>query len=123
MSEKTKTVKVTKAPTPTSKEAKKEEKAKKEATASNDIFTYRGELAENAKKLAPQAQGIVNIVEAAGKKGLTRAALVEQMSGVVTTRQPLGRILSYYQKALIENGYFTLTEAAKPEENEEENED
>jgi hypothetical protein len=49
-------------------------------------------------KLAPQLQVIVNTLEAAGKEGMTREELVKALDGVITTRQPVGRIVSYYQK-------------------------
>jgi hypothetical protein len=54
----------------------------------------------------------VNILKAAGAKGLTRAELVQKMDGVVVTRQPLGRILSYYQKDLHEAGAIEWGRAA-----------
>lgn len=93
------------APTP----AKNDKKAAKEAAArvaENDKFYFVGKPVEGAKKPAPQAQGIINIIEAAGKPGITRSELVKSMEGVITTKQPLGRILSYYQKPLIEGGYI-----------------
>lgn len=103
-------------------------KAAAERTAENDVFTVGEGPSEGAKKLAPQAQQIVNLVEAAGKKGVTRKALVESMDGVVTTKQSLGRILSYYQKPLIDGGYLALEKAAVvaeegDEEGDEENEE
>lgn len=77
----------------------------KEARRAKDVFKYQGE-AEN--KLPPQAQGIVNILKEAGKKGLSRAEIVEAMTGVIETRQPVGRILTYYQKRLVEEGCITI---------------
>jgi hypothetical protein len=62
-------------------------------------------------KVAPQAKAIAVIVEAAGTKGITRKDLVANMEGIVQSRQPLGRILSYYQKLLVDSGFFTVTEA------------
>lgn len=107
-----KTVAPTKAPTPADKATDKEEH---ERVAQNDKFVYLGNIAEGAKKLAPQAQAIVNLIQAEGKNGVTRATLVTNMTGVVQTRQPLGRILSYYQKALVEGGYVSIEKAARPE--------
>lgn len=83
-------------------------KAAREAAASKDHFTFKAELTKGA----PQARGIVNILKAAGKKGLTREELVAKMNGVITTRQPLGRILSYYQKDLEVAGAITIVRAA-----------
>lgn len=62
-----------------------------------------------AQKLAPQLQAIANTLEAVGEQGCTRKELVELLSkpGVLTTRQPVGRILSYYQKDLVNFGLAT----------------
>jgi hypothetical protein len=69
--------------------------------------------------MAPQALQIAKIVEASGTTGISRKELVAQMDGVVITRQPQGRILSYYQKALTEAGFFTITaEVVEPVKNE-----
>lgn len=88
-----------------------EEKEAAARAASNDRFTYLGQVVEGAKKLAPQAQGIVNLIQAKGKKGITRSELVASMEGVIQTKQPLGRILSYYQKEIAEKGYVTMVTA------------
>lgn len=64
------------------------------------------------KKLPPQATCIVQVIEKAGAKGLLRAELVNNLKGVLTTKQPEGRILSYYQKDLVDAGYVTLVEEA-----------
>ena len=62
-----------------------------------------------AKRIAPQLQAIANVLEAIGESGCTRKELVELLSkpGVLTTRQPVGRILSYYQKDLVNFGLAT----------------
>jgi len=80
------------------------------STKDNDVF--KSELPQPDVKMAPQALQIAKIVEASGNKGITRGELVKQMDGIVTTRQPQGRILSYYQKALVEAKFFTITEGA-----------
>ena len=58
------------------------------------------------QKVAPQLQAIANTLEAIGAAGCTRAELVAALSveGVLTTKQPVGRILSYYQKDLVKFG-------------------
>jgi hypothetical protein len=81
---------------------------KGQSTKDGDIFTACDPQPENIK-IAPQAQQIVNLVIAAGKKGVTRKDLVASMDGVVVTRQPQGRILSYYQKLITENAMVTIT--------------
>ena len=93
---------------------KKAAKEAKEHAALGDRFKYVGKIVEGAKKLAPQAQGIVNLIQAAGKGGITRADLLTGMEGVITTRQPLGRILSYYQEEIAEKGYVTHEKVAAP---------
>lgn len=85
-----------------------------ERAAANDVFKYRGEVVAGSKKLAPQAQNIVNLIQAAGENGITRENLLKQQVGVVVTRQPQSRILGYYQKEIQEKGYVTLTKAAVP---------
>jgi hypothetical protein len=110
----------TKAPattvTPPAAPDKAAEKAAKEEKAAKDRFIRvmkdgKG-VDSNGKKLPPQAQGICNILEAAGDKGLTREELVAKMKGVIQTRQPEGRILSYYQKAIVARGMVKLVEGA-----------
>lgn len=61
------------------------------------------------KKVAPQLQVIANTLEAAGEVGLTRAELVKNLDGVLATRQPIGRIVSYYQKDLVKFGLATIS--------------
>ena len=97
-------------------DAKKEEQAKqaaeareaKERAAASDNFKF---LADPDTKLAPQAQAIVNIVKEAGKKGIVRSELLKAMEEVVTTRQPIQRILAYYQKKIQEVGAVEMTKA------------
>lgn len=87
------------------------------STKDGDRFKANLPLPET--KMAPQALAIAKIVEAAGTEGITRSDLVRQMEGVVVTRQPQGRILSYYQKALLDSGFFTLTpQPVEPVKNE-----
>jgi hypothetical protein len=96
--------------TPTPTGAGPADKAARAAKAEKDVFVF---VKDPEKKVAPQAQNIINLVKAAGKAGLSRADLVKQMKGVVQTRQPEGRILTYYQKLLTtETGALTLAPAA-----------
>lgn len=83
-----------------------EAKEAKKAKAEKDTFKY---VKESESKLPPQAQGIVNILKAAGKKGLSRTDLIGAMDGTITTKQPMSRILTYYQKRLEETGAVTVT--------------
>lgn len=83
-------------------EALKAAQQAREAAAAKDRFVSTG--AEPTKRIPPQALGIVNIIKAAGKDGISREELVKQMTGVIQTRQPVGRILTYYQKLIQEVG-------------------
>ena len=75
-------------------------RAARDAAQAKDKFVF---VKDPEKKFAPQAMAIIEILKNAGKKGLSRKELIEAMDGVVATRQPLGRILSYYQKAICES--------------------
>jgi hypothetical protein len=81
----------------------------------NDLFKRvmeggKGKI--HTGKLAPQALVIMNTIEAAGDGGISRkdlvAALGDGSTGPLKTRQPAGRIVSYYQKALIASGAVVL---------------
>ncbi len=83
-------------------------RAARETVAANDRFVY----AQDVLKGAPQAKKIIEILKAAGKKGMTRAELVKAMEGQVVTRQPQSRILGYYQKDLVAQGAMTMVKAS-----------
>lgn len=74
-----------------------------------DTFVFVKAVAEG-EKLAPQARVIVAAVQAAGTTGITREALNTALTGKLVTRQPIGRIVTYYQKLLIERGYLVINE-------------
>ena len=78
------------------------------AAAQKDQFVF---VKKAEAKIAPQAQTILNTIEAAGT--ITREELVKALTGVLQTRQPVGRIVSYYQKLLTgDTGCVTLTKGA-----------
>jgi len=98
--------------TNTSKQdAMKKARDARESAAKDDRFVYVGKVAEGTKTLAPQAQTIVNAIQATGKGGITRSDLVKSLDGVITTRQPIGRIVSYYQKLITETGHVEIRPA------------
>lgn len=74
-----------------------------------DVFTYvRSPAIENAEKpLPPQAETILNAIKAAGPEGITRSQLVKVLSGALETRQPISRVLTFYQPRLKE--FTTIT--------------
>lgn len=79
--------------------------------AAGDLFKHTGNALEQGKRIAPQANVIVEAIKTAGEPGITRANLETALTGVLVTRQPVGRIVSYYQKDLVELGLVTLTKA------------
>jgi hypothetical protein len=87
------------ATTPKAKKAKAEPKAEM-------VYTHTGQ--EPSCKMPPQALGILNIIKEA--KTIGRTDLVSAMDGVIQTKQPLTRILAYYQKLLLESGAVEVTE-------------
>ncbi len=80
--------------------------AKPAAPKTIDTFKFVKPVAEG-EKLAPQARVIVNVL-ADHKSGLTREDLNKALDGKLQTRQPIGRIVTYYQKTLVERGYITI---------------
>lgn len=71
-----------------------------------DTFKFVKAVGEG-EKLAPQARVIVNVL-ADHKNGLVREDLSKALEGKLVTRQPVGRIVTYYQKLLCERGYITI---------------
>ena len=61
----------------------------------------------------PQVKVIANLLETALPGGMTRKELVEKLpiAGLIT-RQPVGRIVSYYQKSGVDNGIWAITKGA-----------
>lgn len=65
-------------------------------------------------KIPPQAKVILDGIEQGGKKGVTRGELEKSITGVLVTRQPVGRIVSYYQKLLTADTGLAKIEMAAP---------
>lgn len=59
-------------------------------------------------KLAPQAKLILKHVKEAGDEGISREDLCKALTAdsEFVTRQPVERIVGYYQRPLVENGYL-----------------
>lgn len=87
--------------------AEKPAKAPKAARGNADKFVFQKDLAEG-QKFAPQALLIVKHVKA--HNTITRDQLCEELSKdpEFKTKQPVGRIVSYYQKDLVNAGLFTI---------------
>lgn len=92
--------------------------AARASAAKGDIFRRtlgkdkKPVVLEAGKRIAPQANVIVQAIEAAGE--ITRENLEKACTGVLVTRQPIGRIISYYQKDLQALGLITVTRAVAP---------
>jgi len=83
------------------------EKQAKVARGNNDKFVFQKDLAEG-QKFAPQALLILKHIKAANT--ITRDQLCEELAKdpEFKTKQPVGRIVSYYQKDLVNAGLFTI---------------
>jgi hypothetical protein len=88
---------------------------KKPATprVSNIKYTFVKEPAEG-QKFAPQANLIIKHVRNAGADGVSKSDLVKLLSADpdFKTRQPVERIIGYYQKDLVNAGVISQGAAA-----------
>lgn len=71
-----------------------------------DVFKPLKAIATDTK-MAPQAKVIVNII-GTYPGGITRDDLVKALEGKIVTRQPIGRIVTYYQKTLADEGFISI---------------
>jgi hypothetical protein len=106
-------------PTPPAAPVGAETLAQKAERNKTDLFVRTlgadGKGVPAAKKLAPQAQLIVDVIEAAGAGGITREGLNEKLVPAgLKTRQSVGRIVTYYQKSLVEAGTITIAKGNAP---------
>jgi len=85
------------APVAKSPEQRAADKAAKDAAVAKDRFVF---VKDPEGKIAPQAQVIINAIKGAGAKGVTREELIRGLEGKLTTTQPIGRVVSYYQRLL-----------------------
>lgn len=96
-------------------------RAAKDTALGKDTFRFVKPYTKNT----PQCKVIVNVLQAdleafkadpknKGKKypGISRNDLVAKLKGVLVTRQPEGRILSYYQKDLANDGAISIDKSA-----------
>lgn len=87
--------------------------AAKPAPAPRNIkYTYQKDPAEG-QKFAPQANLILKHIRAAGADGITKVDLEKALAADADfkTRQPIGRIIGYYQKDLVNAGLITQGKA------------
>lgn len=60
------------------------------------------------KKLPKQAKIILDLLKSAGTKGFDRDAIAPALRGILKTKQPVDRIVSYYRSALVGGGYVKV---------------
>jgi hypothetical protein len=90
-----------------------DEKEKKTVAKANSLFTLLKSKDENAK-MPKQCQQILEILAKAKDKTLSRNVLLEEMKKIVETRQPIERILGFYQSRLVSGNYVRITAAPAP---------
>lgn len=79
--------------------------AQRKTIAQGDKFVF---IRKPEKPVAPQAQTIIATIESHGEDGVSRPELVKELTTVLTTRQPAERILTYYQKTLVDGGAIKI---------------
>lgn len=104
--------KVTKKPVEAAQEAAAAKSAEKKVRESKQLFEAvdpetRTDVQKAAKALPPQAKIIVDVVTKA--KSIGRADLYAALPGAgLVTRQPVERIVAFYLKRLVEEGYIRV---------------
>ncbi len=84
--------------------------AQRKTIAQADVFVF---LRKPEKPVAPQAQTIIATIETHGNDGVARPQLVEELKHVLQTKQPAERILTYYQKTLVDVGAIKIVNPAR----------
>ena len=75
-------------------------------------LTHKNAKGETVPCTTPQVKVIANLLEASPNNRLTRKELVAQLPAAgLVTRQPVGRIVSYYQKPMVDDGIITIEKA------------
>ena len=85
------------------------DKAKVVAKANSSFTLLKGK--EEGAKMPKQCQQILEILATAKDKTLNREVLLAEMTKVVETRQPIERILGFYQSRLVSGNYIRITAA------------
>ena len=87
---------------------------KKAKTPVVKVYTAKSPAPKDAK-LPKQAAIIVEQLTKAGKPQ-TREALVKLVTPHIQTKQPVERIIAYYQSRLVNEGWITITRQDPPAE-------
>jgi hypothetical protein len=67
-----------------------------------------------SEKMPLQCKQILTIIGAAPDKTITKADLLEEMKKIVVTRQPIDRILAFYQPRIISGKYIKMETLTGP---------
>lgn len=94
-------------------EPKEKKEAKPRVTKSDSRFVLLKEL-EPASKMPLQCKQIVGILSAAEGKTLTRTDLLTAMTPIISTRQPIERILGFYQSRLVSGDWVRIEPIVAP---------
>ena len=86
---------------------------KKKVAKADSIFTLIKGKADN-EKMPKQCQQILEVLAKAPGKALNREALLKAMTPIIETRQPIERILGFYQSRLVSGGYIKIASVEKP---------
>lgn len=108
----------TKAAEPAGEKGEKKDKPKKEPTSATITLLAPEDLADQLKKLAPQAREIIGILSELALLGNTSTFTSETVSKAINepksverlrTRQSPDRILAYYRSVLISSGIIKVS--------------
>ena len=74
---------------------------------SSTVYRFNRDPIEG-EKISPQAEVILSTIKGAGADGITRGELIEQLSELLTTKQPVARVLAFYQPKMVESCLITV---------------
>ena len=92
------------------KDAKKKEAAK---TVKKTTFKVARKLTED-DKLPKQMKVLYDVLAGAGKGGLSKEDWVKELKGKIETRQPIERIIGYYQSRMESAGMIVIEKTEVP---------
>ena len=92
---------------------KKEKKEEKPAVKRTALYKVARKLTSD-DKMPKQMKVLYDVLEAAGKAGLTREEWAEKLVGQIETKQPITRIIGYYQARMESAGMITIEKKEVP---------
>ena len=95
------------------KEGKDSPKESKPAVKKTAIYRVARKLTKD-DKLPKQAKVLYDVLDEAGKSGLERDAFAKACEGKLETKQPVSRIIGYYQAKLETMGAITIEKKEIP---------